>query len=355
MKDSAYSPRIVSAYDILSTDAVEMDMVIDTRTPAEFEEDHIPGAVNLPVLNTTQRAEIGTQYKHDRFNAKRKGAAFIAQNISGYLLNELAEKPPQWRPLVYCWRGGNRSGAMATIFSRIGWKVLLLEGGYKAYRRQVVDSLNEKISSLSLQVICGVTGSGKTRLLDALAARGHQVLDLEKLAQHRGSLLGSDPISKQPSQKYFESLLLQKLRRFDPSLTVYVESESRKIGQVQIPERLIVAMRSSPCVSLQVSLEDRIRLLCEEYQHFFSAPELLKIQIQKLIPLHGREVCLEWTQRIDRQDWKGLVEDLLLRHYDPSYQRSLDKNYPAARIGPTLKLQGSEIKDYESAAASFSG
>ncbi|MFM1881201.1 MAG: hypothetical protein RLZZ344_1435 [Pseudomonadota bacterium] len=348
------NPRIVSARELLGALA-HFDTIIDTRTPPEFEEDHIPGAINLPVLTTDQRVEIGTLYKEDAFRAKRRGAAFVAQNIAEALLTRLSDKPRDWQPVVYCWRGGNRSGSMATIFSKIGWRVCLLEGGYRAYRREVIEAIRTEVSRLQFHVICGVTGSGKTRLLAALGAKGHQVLDLEGLAQHKGSLLGFHPEAPQPSQKYFESLLLQALRCLQSNRPVYVESESRKIGQVQVPEALILAMRGSPCSTIDLPLQSRVDLLCDEYSHFFAAPETLKVQIQKLVAMHGNDVCSAWSEQIDASDWRGFVEALLEKHYDPSYRRSLPKNYPGALAGRRITLTGATLKDYESAAESFSG
>jgi len=354
MKVISQYPRIVSAQEVLRSVSV-FDTIIDTRTLPEFEEDHIPGAINLPVLNTAERVEIGTLYKEDAFRAKRRGAALVARNIAHHLIDTLADKPRDWLPLVYCWRGGNRSGAMATIFSKIGWRVSLLEGGYRAYRREVIGAIRACVAALRFVTVCGVTGSGKTRFLSALARQGHQVLDLEALAQHKGSLLGFDPASPQPSQKYFESLVLRALQGYAPDRPVYVESESRKIGQVQVPEALILAMRASPCVSLELPLAERVALLCEEYQHFFQTPEALKEQIQKLVALHGHSVCAAWCALVDQQQWRSLVECLLVQHYDPSYHRSLHKNYPGATQGQTLQLSGHEPEDYESVAASFSG
>jgi tRNA 2-selenouridine synthase len=354
MKVASQYPRIVCAQELLRSTSV-FDTIIDTRTQPEFEEDHVPGAINLPVLSTEERTEIGTVYKEDSFRAKRKGAALVALNIAQHLLETLADKPRSWLPLVYCWRGGNRSGAMATIFAKIGWKVSLLEGGYRAYRREVIASIRRHVESLNFVTICGVTGSGKTRLLSALSSRGCQVLDLEALAQHRGSLLGFNPQTPQPSQKYFESLLLHALQSFSQGAPVYLESESRKIGQVQVPEALIMAMRASPCVTLTLPLASRVGLLCEEYQHFFEAPNALKAQIERLIPLHGHAACEAWLRLIDQRQWHSLVEALLLQHYDPSYQRSLPRNYPRAAQGETVHLAGFTKQDYESAAASFSG
>ena len=240
----------------------DCDAIIDTRSPAEFAEDHIPGALSCPVLDNEERARVGTLYKQvSPFDAKKLGAALVARNISFHLENTFREKTKAWKPLVYCWRGGKRSGAMVHILREIGWDAKTLEGGYKAYRRYVVESLSALPRKFSFKVIHGVTGSGKSRLLRLLAAAGAQVLDLEDLAAHRGSVLGNLPERPQPSQKMFESLLLQSLGAMDPAKETYVEGESRKIGQLQVPEALIERMRASECLLLQTGTATRVALL----------------------------------------------------------------------------------------------
>ncbi len=221
------------------------DAIIDVRSPAEFAEDHVPDAVSCPVLDNEERARIGTLYKQaSPFDAKKQGAAIVARNIAFHLDNSFREEPKTWRPLVYCWRGGKRSGAMAHVLREVGWEAKTLEGGYKAYRRYVVDSLAALPARCSFRVIHGVTGSGKSRLLRALADAGAQVLDLEDLAAHRGSVLGNLPERPQPTQKMFESLLLKTLLELDFSREIYVEGESRKIGQLQV-----ACARANACCS----------------------------------------------------------------------------------------------------------
>ena len=188
------------------------DSVIDTRSPAEFAEDHIPGAISAPVLDNDERAQVGTLYKQvSQFDAKKLGAALLAKNVASHVETLFKSKTKEWRPLVYCWRGGKRSGAMAHVLREIGWDAATLRGGYKAYRRWVVDRLSILPESFRFTVIHGPTGSGKSRLLGALKAAGAQVLDLEDLAAHRGSVLGNLPDRQQPSQKMFESRLLHEL------------------------------------------------------------------------------------------------------------------------------------------------
>jgi tRNA 2-selenouridine synthase len=213
--------------------------IIDVRSPSEYEEDHIPGAINLPVLDDTERAQVGTIYKQDSpFTARKIGAALVSKNISQHLSQHFAAKGKDYHPLIYCWRGGQRSNSMALVLTQIGWRVTLVEGGYKTYRTYVRNQLEQLPEKFTYRILCGLTGSGKTYILRKMHLSGFQVLDLEALGNHRGSLLGEEwdnRPSPQPSQKYFESLLLQKLQSFNPSETVWVESESNKIGQVYLP------------------------------------------------------------------------------------------------------------------------
>lgn len=304
----------------------EFDDIIDVRSPGEWALDRIPGAMNLPVLDDAQRVEIGTLHAQSAFDARRRGAAMVARNIAD-AIDQLADKPRTWRPLVYCWRGGNRSQAMVTVMERIGWRPFLLKGGYAEFRRMVVRRIPEQVESLAFTVVCGVTGSGKTAYLTQQARQGAQVLDLEGLAHHRGSLLGSEPVGKQPSQKAFETAIWNALRGFDASSPILVESESRKIGAVQVPESLIGRMRASPCLELVCPIQDRIRFLCHHYAHFFSQPEDLIDKLERLRPLVGGQRVDQWCQMITDRKWPQLVQSLLEEHYDPTYLRSMRRNY----------------------------
>lgn len=203
-------PQTLPRY--FAPDRPPFDAVIDVRSPAEFADDHIPGAINLPVLNDDERARVGTIYKQESpFAARKVGAALVSRNIARHLDEHFADKPKEYRPLVYCWRGGQRSGSFAIILSQIGFRATVLGGGYKTYRGQVMDGLREVSGRFEFRVLAGRTGSGKTRVLREMAALGGQVLDLEELAVHRGSLLGSEPGCPQPPQRLFESLLYQRL------------------------------------------------------------------------------------------------------------------------------------------------
>jgi len=319
-----------------ATILTSFDDLIDARSPSEYAEDHLPGAISLPVLDDEERARVGTIHKQDSpFAARRLGAALVSRNIARHLESALAGKPRAWRPLVYCWRGGKRSGALAHVLREVGWAACTLEGGYRAYRRWVVGELATLPARFELQVVHGATGSGKSRLLRALARAGAQVLDLEALAAHRGSVLGELPGEPQPSQKGFESRVYAALAALDPARPVYVEGESRKIGQLQVPEALIAAMRASACVRLEAAPEARIALLLDEYRHFFGDPAALNSQLDCLVPLHGRERVAAWQALAAHGAWAELVGRLLEEHYDPAYRRSALKNFtrlPQARV-----------------------
>jgi tRNA 2-selenouridine synthase len=317
------------------------DAILDARTPAEYALDHLPGAVSLPVLEDAERARVGTIYKQvSPFAARRLGAALVAKNIARHLETTLADKPREWRPLVYCWRGGKRSGAFAHVLREVGWDARTLEGGYKAYRQWVVARLAELPGGLRFRVVHGATGSGKSRLLKALADAGAQVLDLEELAAHRGSVLGQIPNRAQPSQKMFESRVLATLAALDPGRTVYVEGESKKIGQLQVPEALIQAMRAAECVLLEADADTRIALLTEEYGHFFADPQALHAQLDCLVALHGRERVAGWKALAERGAWRELVARLLEEHYDPAYRRSAQRNFARLPQAAVLKVPG---------------
>jgi tRNA 2-selenouridine synthase len=314
------------------------DTIIDVRSPSEFAEDHIPGAINCPVLDDAERAEIGTLYKQvSPFDAKKKGAALVARNIGNHLESTLLDKPRDWKPLIYCWRGGNRSGAMAHILARVGWPAVQLDGGYKEYRRQVNQALAELPVQFRFIVVCGTTGSGKSRLLQTLARHGAQVLDLEQLAAHRGSVLGHLPSEPQPSQKMFESRLWQALQGFDPSRPVYVESESKKVGNLRVPEALMEKIRGSECVSVQLSQPDRVALLMEDYVHFVEAPEALNTRLDCLTMQYGRDKISHWQQLALEGKMRPLVEELLVDHYDPAYHKSIRRNF--IRFGDAMMLE----------------
>jgi tRNA 2-selenouridine synthase len=317
----------------------EFDEIIDVRTPSEFADDHIPGAINCPVLSDEERITVGTLYKQiSPFEARKVGGALVAKNIARHLETVFHDKPRSWKPMVYCWRGGQRSGAMSIILAQVGWMAHKLEGGYKTYRRDVLDQLETLPQRFTFKVVCGPTGSGKSRLLAALVETGHQVLDLEGLARHRGSVLGNLPQQPQPSQKWFDSQLLLALRELDPARPVYVESESKKIGSVALPASLFDAMHAADCLVVETPLEVRVAGLQEDYLHYVNDPEALIAQLQSLHQFHGSEKLQHWSELIRAGDFAAFVAELLTQHYDPTYFRSLTKHYPKLPEAQTLAL-----------------
>jgi tRNA 2-selenouridine synthase len=306
----------------------DFSAIIDARSPSEYAEDHLPGAVNWPSLDDAERALVGTIYKQvNPFEARKRGAALVAANVARHIEREVMDKPKGWQPLVYCWRGGQRSGALSLVLGQIGFRVTLVEGGYKAFRGALLDQMPALARRLQYRVVCGPTGSGKTRLLHALAAAGAQVLDLEGLAHHRSSVLGLIPGQPQPSQKAYDTRVWDALRRFDPARPVYVESESRKVGNVAVPESLIEAMRASPCLDLQLPDDERVALLMEDYDFFVRDAALFCQRLSALVQLRGKAVVERWQALAAAGEMETVVRELLLTHYDPGYAASIARNF----------------------------
>ena len=334
----------------ISPDALaesDFDEIIDVRAPVEFAEDHLPGAINLPVLDDAQRETVGTIYKQQSpFDARKIGGGLVSANIAGHLAGHLASKGKDYRPLIYCWRGGQRSRSMATVLGEVGWRPQLLDGGYKAYRAFVSKSLAAILEeSPQFRIVAGLTGSGKTWLLERLAAAGEQVLDLEGLAEHRGSALGQSLTAPQPSQKRFENLLFEVLRGCDLTKPIYVESESSRIGRVQIPAALWGQLRASPVIETHVPLAARAAYLVGDYQHFVKDKSLLAEKLSLVQPLQPAERFSAWEELIDAGDWQGFVESILQHHYDPAYLRSREKIYTAERAPLQMDAVTTEALD----------
>jgi tRNA 2-selenouridine synthase len=322
----------VSVHSVPAAEAIarlgDFSAIIDARSEAEYAEDHLPGALNWPSLNDEERKLIGTIYKQvSPFEAQKRGAGLVAANIARHIEREVLDKPRTWQPLAYCWRGGKRSGSLALILGQIGFKVSVIEGGYKAFRTAVLAALPEQAARLDYRVVCGPTGSGKTRLLHALAQAGAQVLDLEALASHRSSVLGSIPGQAQPTQKRFDTLVWDQLRRLDPSRPVYVESESRKVGNLAVPDALIERMRSSPCLRLDLPDDERVALLLEDYDFFVRDQAMFCERLDALIQLRGKAVVDGWQAQVAAGQIEDVVRELLLKHYDPGYASSIARNF----------------------------
>ena len=327
----------ISAAEVIGRLA-DFDAIIDARSEAEYQQDHLPGAINWPTLNDAERIEIGTLYKQvNPFEARKRGAAKAARNIAAHIEREVIDKPRDWQPLAYCWRGGQRSGALSLILSQIGFRVTLVEGGYKAFRAALVQDIVARVPSLSWRVVCGPTGSGKTRLLQALAAQGAQVLDLEALANHRSSVLGAMPGLAQPTQKRFETLIWDQLRGFEPARPVYVESESKKVGNLSVPTALMDAMRASPCLNLQLPDAERVALLLEDYAYLTRDVAYFCDRLSALVVLRGRAVVEHWQMQAQTGQFAEVVQELLQQHYDPAYLQSMQRNF--VQFGQAIPLQ----------------
>jgi len=297
------------------------DALIDVRSPSEFALDHVPGAINLPVLDDAQRAAVGTEYvQRSKFLARRTGAALVARNIAAHLEGALGDRDGSFRPLVYCWRGGQRSGAMVTVMDQVGWPVTVLEGGYQTWRRQVKATLYDAPLAHRLVLLDGPTGVGKTALLGALTARGVQTLDLEAFAAHRGSLFGAMP-GGQPSQKAFETRLHDALSRLDPARPIVVEAESSKVGARVVPPMLWAAMAAAPAVRLESPVEVRAARTVRDYADFAADPAALDTALTRL-PRHiSKETVAGWRALAAAGEVEALATELIVHHYDPAYRR----------------------------------
>jgi tRNA 2-selenouridine synthase len=297
------------------------DDIIDVRSPSEYAEDHIPGAINLPVLSDAERAEVGTIYKQDSpFRARKVGAALVAANAARHLQTVLADKPGGWRPLLYCWRGGQRSGSFASILTQIGWRADLIAGGYKSYRACVVGALYDAAFPCPVVLLDGNTGSAKTELLHRLASRGAQVLDLEGLAHHRGSLFGAMP-GGQPAQKAFDSALAAAMTALDPARVVVVEAESSKVGNCRLPPGLWKAMTAAPRLEVIAPVQARARYLVHAYADMVADPARLAATLARLSPTHSHAQLAEWQDMARTGAFAPLAASLMAQHYDPRYTR----------------------------------
>ena len=321
---------------------------IDVRSPAEFALDHVPDAMNLPVLDNVERARIGTLYSGSAFEARRLGAALVARNIAAMLDGALADKARDWQPLVYCWRGGQRSRALAHVLNEVGWRARQLDGGYRAYRRHVVTQLALLPPRFRFVVLCGLTGSGKSRLLAALAQAHAQTVDLEGMARHRGSVLGELPGVVQPSQKAFETGIAAALGALDPARIVFVESESRRIGRLQVPQTLLACMHRARNITLITALNERVALIKQEYAPWLEGPAPLAQRLEPLAPLVGNAVLARWQEFASEKDWNSLIGELLSLHYDPLYTRSLQRHFSGGNV-----LENEKIEVVDASAAAF--
>lgn len=307
--------------DLAALQAEGFDTIIDVRSPAEFAEDHVPGAVNMPVLSNEERAEVGTIYTQDSpFRARKIGATRVARNAATAIEAHLLDQDGGWRPLVYCWRGGQRSGSFTSILTQIGWRAQILEGGYQSWRKHVVAQLYEGTLGFNLIRLDGYTGTAKTELIKRVAGLGVQTLDLEGLANHRGSVLG-DIDGDQPAQKGFETALLTQLSGLDPSRPLLVEAESARIGTLRLPPALWVAMKDSPRIVVQAPPRHRARFLADAYADLFRATQALTDRLNHLRVHAGHATVDHWLSLLHSNQPQALAQALITDHYDPAYAR----------------------------------
>ena len=342
-------PYLETVTDISPQNLSRYDAIIDVRSPAEFEDDHLPGAISLPVLSNEERAKVGTIYKQESpFRANRIGGAIVARNIAQHLETALADKPKSWRPLVYCWRGGMRSNAMATILSSVGWPSGVVKGGYKTWRREVVAGLEHEEVPLPVRLIDGQTGTGKTALLQAIAEAGGQVIDLEGFANHRGSAFGDFGEGTQPAQRLFESLIWDDLRQMDPDQPIFVEAESALVGRCRVPRRLWHSMLAAPRIEVSVPSAVRADYLVDAYADIIRDEARLAGALAKLKGLQSKETLAAWQELANEGAYHALARELMEHHYDPLYARSR-KRRDDAPVEVT-ELNGLEAEDLSKAA-----
>ena len=325
-------------------DRKKFETVIDARSPAEFALDHIPGAINCPVLDDDERRIVGTLYKQTgAFEARRVGGAMVAANLAKHLREQFADKPAKWKPLVYCWRGGLRSGSMVDWLRLVGWDAKQLAGGYKSFRREVLTTIETVSPQLDLRIVCGPTGSAKTRVLQAMAARGAQVLDLEECARHKGSLLGALPGIEQPSQKHFETLIATMFETLDLSKPLYVEGESARIGRLSVPIPLVGRMRAARCIEIEANADARLAYLLRDYAYLGDDAELLATQLGKLKEAQGKETVARWQAWARDKALSPLFAELMALHYDPHYEKSQSLHF--AQWTGRSKVPATDLSD----------
>jgi len=339
----------------LPCDLSKFTEIIDVRSPEEYALDHIPGAINLPVLNNEERKRVGTIYKENPFEARKLGAALISRNVADHLEQRLNENDSDYSPLLYCWRGGMRSRSMTLILKSIGWNANVIQGGYRAFRQTVVCDLETYFTDkqLDFRVISGLTGVGKTRLLHAIRAAGGQILDLEGLANHKGSLLGNPHKDTQPSQKKFETRLCHEMSLLDLSHPIYVEAESNRIGNVHCPAGLWTALSSAKVTHIDLPIDQRIILLREEYPHFQDEPQKLLDLLEILVRLRGHDQVAEWKNLIQTEDWDGFVKSILVNHYDLCYRQPGDEKSNYMPVTDTIKIAKSDLVSFANTAGEF--
>ncbi|MGE5397921.1 MAG: tRNA 2-selenouridine(34) synthase MnmH [Chitinophagales bacterium] len=308
-------------HDIDFETALNLDKIqfVDLRSPVEFCEASIPGAINLPLLDDDERVEVGTIYRHfGPVQARSKGLEFVGPRLAA-LIKEVQILACDYNVVLYCWRGGNRSQSLARVLDIMDINGYRLQGGFKAYRRYVVNKL-ESVPNGSVVVLHGLTGTGKTNILKELNRLGMPAIDLEGLANHRGSVFGGIGLSDQPRQKQFESILLDEILETHRHGYLIVESESRKIGRLFLPDRLYSMMQSGVHVLVYDSIENRVNRILSEYlgDSKISSQDLKEI-MKTLVKFIGKKRLQEYFDMMDNENYQGLIRSLLLEYYDPLY------------------------------------
>lgn len=290
--------------------------IIDVRSPAEYEQAHIPGALNLPLFSNEERAIVGTTYKKKgKVKAVTTGLEIVGPKLVSFTKYALSLKSETI--LIHCWRGGMRSASMAWLLETVGLKCNILTGGYKNYRRYIRERLENPYNIILLG---GFTGSGKTDLLKLLDKSGRQIIDLEGLAHHKGSAFGAIGESPQPSTEMFENILYKELSKLDCSKPIWVEDESRNIGRVFIPEPFWLQMRQSPLVVIDATFEQRVERLMRDYGGY--PTESLKASIKKIEKRLGYDKCKLALEACENNDIKSAAQTCLL-YYDKAYNSQL--------------------------------
>lgn len=298
-------------------------LLVDVRTPAEFAEATIPGAINVPIFSDAERVEIGTLYKQQgKQIARRRGVQLVAPKIPTLLEQvESAWRQGSGPVIVFCWRGGMRSKAMTVFLQLAGFPARQLRGGYKRFRGLVRDFFQQGQWG-RLLVLRGLTGVGKTRLLGRLAAEGYPVIDLEGLARHRGSAFGGLGLPAQPSQKSFEALLWDVLRKVPPGGYAVTEGESRHIGRLLLPSRVHAALQQETSLWIHASLDYRVQVILEDYPVLDELGEAFAPPLLSLKPRLGGEVVANMLALLEGRHWDVLVRELMIRYYDPLYNHT---------------------------------
>lgn len=304
----------------------EIIPVIDVRSPSEFKKGHIPGAHNIPLFSDEERAIVGTKYvQESRYASVISGLDMVGPKLSGFV-GEASRIAPNGKLLVYCWRGGMRSSSMSWLLNLAGFNSKTLIGGYKSYRRYLKEYLSKPFN---LVVLGGMTGSGKTELILELPKYSQQIVDLEGLANHKGSAFGSIGQKPQPSTEFFENLLFEDLLKLDRNKPIWVEDESKAIGSIFIPQEFFNQMLNSPVIAIERSTETRIKRLTREYTN--CNPQLLIDSVNKIAKRLGGDNVIKAIKSIEEGHFEEAV-GISLYYYDKAYQYGLSNK----RVKPII-------------------